>query len=313
MDKSLASQFNHVGSRHTSSMGPEGEESMKSLTKVEFTNLSKILYPKRGVTKSQIIEYYVKIAPKMLGFMKNRAVVTTRFPDGVDSEGFYEKDAPLGIPSWVDTFRRYSESSGRDVNYIVCNNLDTLLWLANLSALEIHVSFSKIEAWEAPDIVLFDLDPVPPAGFVEASKVSLLLKSKLEELGFTPYVKTTGREGLHVVLPIVAEYSYGQIREFVHQVGKYMAGTSKLVVSEVSQSKEAGKVYMDYPQNSSWKTLVCPYSLRAEKEATVSTPLSWTEIEEGIRPDTLNIFTVTKRADDPWGNLMAHRQRLEMK
>ena len=286
---------------------------MKSLTRVEFSNLEKVLYPAIGVTKGQVIEYYIRVAPRMLDFLMGRVAVMNRFPDGVDRKGFYEKDAPAGTPSWVDTFARYSESSHREIRYVVCNNLDTLLWLANLSALELHITLSSAESFERPNLVLFDLDPEPPAGFNEAIQVALLLKEKLEALGFVSYVKTTGKKGLHVVLPVVTEYSYPQSRAFVHQVGKYLAGESSLVVSEASQSREAGKVYIDYPQNSSWKTMVSPYSLRAERDATVSTPVEWHELEEGIRPETFNIYTVAKRKKDPWKGLLDHRQRLEMK
>jgi bifunctional non-homologous end joining protein LigD len=116
---------------------------MEKLTKVKFSNLDKVLFPKSGIRKAQIIEYYIKIAPKMLEFLADRPVVTTRYPDGIDQEGFYEKDAPKGTPSWVETFRRYSETAKRNVDYVVCNSLDTLLWLANLAALEIHVPLSR--------------------------------------------------------------------------------------------------------------------------------------------------------------------------
>ena len=284
---------------------------MERLTRVRFTNLEKVMYPGLGVTKAQVIEHYIRVAPRMLGFLRGRVAVMTRFPDGVGGEGFYEKDAPRGTPGWVETFRRYSETSEREIDHVICNDLDTLLWLANLASLEIHVTLSKAEAYERPDIVLFDVDPEPPAGFPEAVEVALNLKDKLDALGFRAFVKTTGKKGLHVLLPIVDDYSFPQTREFVHQFGRHLSGEDPMVVSERSRSQEPGKVYIDYLQNSSGRTMICPYSLRAEEGATVSTTLEWGELR-GIDPEKLNVFSVSKRKKDPWNGFWEARQRLEV-
>ena len=284
---------------------------MEKLTRVHFSNLDKVLYPAVTVRKAQVVRYYLSVAPRMLGFLNERVVVSNRFPDGVQEQGFYEKDAPNGKPDWVETFTRFSQSSRRYIRYVLCNNLDTLLWLANLSALEIHVTLSLVDAFEKPDLALFDLDPKPPAGFGEAIEVALLLKEKLDAMGLVSFVKTTGKKGLHVVLPIVREYTYAQTREFVHQVGKLMAKESHLVVSEASQSRDPGKVFIDYPQNSSSRTMICPYSLRAEPEATVSTPLDWSQLyEAGLTPSQHNIFTLTENNRNPWKDILESRQRL---
>lgn len=165
----------------------------KPLTKVEFTNLNKILYPEPKITKAKIIEYYIKKAPMMLDILADRPIVLTRFPDGVDKPGFYEKDAPMGTPSWVETFKRYSETTKRDINYIIVNELDTLVWLANLAALEMHMTLSRKDSFENPDFVLFDIDPEPPANFDDAVDAAMLLKEELEHLGLTSYVKTSGK------------------------------------------------------------------------------------------------------------------------
>jgi bifunctional non-homologous end joining protein LigD len=283
---------------------------MERLTKFRFTNLDKILYPKLEVKKLNIIEYYIKIAPKMLGFLAERIVVLNRFPDGVEEKGFYEKDSPRGTPSWVETFARFSETSGREINYIVCNDLNTLLWLANLAALEMHIALSQVESYENPDQLLFDLDPEPPAGFNEAVEVAFTLKENLDSLGFKSYIKTSGKKGLHVLLPLVGDYNFSQTREFVHQFGKYLARDSDLVVSELSQSKDPGKVYVDYLQNSAGRTMICPYSLRAMPKATVSTPVEWGELK-GLNPEKLNVFTVKERKKNPWAGFWEDRQRLE--
>ncbi|NWG10690.1 DNA polymerase domain-containing protein [Candidatus Bathyarchaeota archaeon] len=283
------------------------------LTKVELSNLDKILYPQLKITKGQIIEYYIKIAPKMLDLLAQRLLVLTRFPDGIDKEGFYEKDAPMGTPPWVKTMKRFSETANRTINYVVCNDLDTLIWIANLASIEVHMTLGQVDSFEKPDLVFFDIDPEPPASFDNVVEVALLLKEKLESLGLASYVKTSGKKGLHAVLPIIPEYSFRQTREFVHQIGKHIASETPLVVSEFSGTKEPGIIFLDYLQNSHGKTMICPYSLRATPKATVSTPLEWHKIKKGLKPDELNIFTVPKSEKNPWEDLIGNRQKLEVK
>lgn len=283
----------------------------EKLTRVDFTNLNKILYPELRVTKSQVIEYYIRIAPRMLGLLANRPLSLTRFPDGVDKEGFYEKDIPMGTPSWVETFKRYSDTAQRDIHYIVCNDLDTLLWLANLAALEIHMTLSRTDSFESPDLALIDLDPEPPAGYDDVVEVALLLKEKLDSLGLGSYVKTSGKKGLHVLIPVVQGYTFRQTREFVHRIGKELAKESDLIVAEFSRSREPGKVFIDYLQNSHARTMVCPYSLRATPKATVSMPLEWAQIRRELNPEELNITTARDIQSEPWKNLLEDRQRLE--
>ena len=166
--------------------------------------MDKIFYPEIKVSKAQVIEHYVKMAPKILPIIADRPLVLTRYPDGITGEkfSFYEKNAPEGTPQWVKTKTIYSNASKRDVHYIVCNDLDTLIWLANLAALEIHMPFSKINALDKPDMLFFDVDPEPPANLSDAAEVALLLKDKLLDLGLTPFVKTSGKKGLHVVIPM---------------------------------------------------------------------------------------------------------------
>ncbi len=281
---------------------------MVKLTRVNFTNLDKILYPDTNVTKKEVIEYYIRAAPHMLPFLRDRTTITTRYPDGIDYEGFYSKDAPQGTPDWIHTYAIYSESTKRNLDYIICNNLDTLIWLGNMASLEIHIPPSKIEA--NPDIMLFDIDPEPPAGFKEAVQVANTLNELLESIGLTTYVKTTGKKGLHVLLPLEPLYTYSQTREFVHQIGRYLSQELENVVSEKNQSQIPGTIYLDYLQNSSGRTMICPYSLRAEPEATVSTPVEWDELEN-ITPKDLNIFSVLSRSD-PWEGFWENKQRSQV-
>ena len=284
----------------------------EKLTKVEFTNLDKILFPKLQIRKAQVIEYYIKTAPKMLDLLANRPLVLTRFPDGIDKEGFYEKDAPQGTPSWVKTVKIYSETAKRDVNYILCNDLDTLIWLANLAAIEIHMPLSKVDSREKPDFVFFDIDPEPPVSFEEATAIALLLKEKLDKLGLTSYVKTSGKKGLHVLISIQREYTFRDTRAFVHKIGQQLAKEHEIVVSEFAETKKPGKVFVDYLQNSHGRTMVCPYSLRVTPEATVSTPLQWAEVKKGIKPAEFNIFSVVKREKDPWKGILENKQKLKV-
>jgi bifunctional non-homologous end joining protein LigD len=281
----------------------------EKLTKVEFTNLDKILYPDLKITKGQIIEYYIKIAPKMLDILVNRPIVLTRFPNGISKQGFYEKDAPQGTPSWVKTFRKYSVRA-REINYIVCNDLDTLIWLANLAALEIHITLSQTDSFEKPDLIVFDLDPKPPAGYDEASEVAALLKQKLDSVGLKSYVKTSGKKGLHVLFPLIKDYTFKQNRDFVQRIGESVKKETDMIVNERSKSDTSGKVYIDYVQNSHGRTMICPYSLRATPQATVSMPLSWDEVKKGLNPENLNLFTATKIEENPWKGMMENNQKL---
>jgi bifunctional non-homologous end joining protein LigD len=281
------------------------------LTRVEFTNLGKVLYPQFRITKKQVVEYYIKIAPKMLGLIVDRPLVLTRYPNGVQKEGFYEKDAPAGTPGWVKMFRNYSESAGRELNYVVCDNLDTLVWLGNLAALEIHMTLSKVDAFDRPDLVVFDLDPKAPAGYDDEVEVLHLLKEKLDSLGLKSYVKTSGKKGFHVLIPIESRYTFEDVRDFVQKVGESLKSQTDKVVTERSKKESPGKVYVDYVQNSHGRTMVCPYSLRATEQATVSTPLSWREVKKGLNPESLNLFSVVKIEDNPWKGFFEDRQKLE--
>lgn len=283
----------------------------EKLTKVEFTNLDKILYPDAKITKARVIEYYIRAAPKMLDIMANRPIVLTRFPNGINKEGFYEKDAPAGTPKWVKTFRRFSETANREIGYIICDDLDTLVWLANLAALEIHMTLSKADAFETPDFVVFDLDPTPKAEFDDVVEVANLLKGELDSMGLASYVKTSGKKGLHILLPIVREYTFGQVRSFVQAVGERIRRQSSLVVTERSEAKATGKVYIDYVQNSHGRTMICPYSLRATHDATVSMPLKWSEVKKGLNPEEFNLSSVAKITGTPWEGIMEKRQKLE--
>jgi len=289
-------------------------DELKELTKVHLKNLDKVFYPKIKVTKAQVIEYYIKMAPKILPVIANRPLVLTRYPEGVDggSVSFFEKNAPEGTPDWVKTKKIYSPTSNRDVYYIVCNDLDTLIWLANMAALEIHMPFSKIDDLDKPDLLFFDVDPEPPATLSDAAEVSLLLKDKLLDLGLTPFIKTSGKKGLHVVIPIVPDHGFEETRAFVHKIGIDLAKDSEIVVSEFKDTKKPGKVFADYLQNSPLRTMVVPYSLRPTPGATVSAPLDWSEVKKGINASDFTISSVVNRKSDSWKNIFEKKCKLEI-
>jgi bifunctional non-homologous end joining protein LigD len=281
-----------------------------SLTAVTFTHLDKVLFPGAGITKSRMIEYYIRAAPRMLYFLHDRVLVMNRFPDGVDSSGFYEKDAPAGTPGFVETFTRYSETAHREIHYIVCNNLDTLLWVVNLAAVEINMTLSTIRLYERPDLIFVDIDPEPPATFAMASEAALLVHDNFKDRGLRSYVKTSGKKGIHILVPIARGRSFQETRRFVHEIGIGVARTRPFIVSEFPRSRDPGTVFIDYLQNAAGKTMICPYSLRAIPGATVSMPVRWEDIERGIRPQDFNISTVIPGKEDPWTGIFEDAQEV---
>jgi bifunctional non-homologous end joining protein LigD len=279
------------------------------LTRVEFTHLSKVLYPEAGITKLQVIKYIIRMAPRILPFLAGRPLVLTRFPDGVGEKGFYEKDAPMGTPDWVETYEHWSETAERVVHFIVCNNLDTLLWIANLDALEVHLILAPVATPENPDLLFIDLDPEPPATTADATRIALLVRDRLASQGVGISVKTSGKRGFHLVVPLVPGLTYAEVRGFVHAMGRELAGQDALVASEAPGPANPGKVLVDYAQNSPGRTMIAPWSLRATPRATVSTPVSWEEMEKGINPGDLHIQSVPGR-EDPWEGILRHPQGL---
>ena len=276
-------------------------------TRVAFSNLDWILYPGPGVAKKDVIEYYIRIAPLMIPHLRERPLTIRRFPDGVASGGFYQKDIPRNAPEWVRTYPRDG------IRYILCDDPDTLAWLANLAAIEIHTPLSRVSSIDTPDVAYFDIDPEPPATFRDACRVAGLLKRLLDELDIHSYPKTSGKKGLHVAVPLREGYTFREVRDFVHGVGRIMEDQDEQVRSELSDSREPATVFIDYLQNSKGKTMVCPYSLRAETMATVSAPLEWGELGGGPQPEDFNISTLISRKDDPWREIWKNPQEIVVK
>jgi len=280
------------------------------LGKVVLTNTAREMYPDLHLTKLDVIVYYLRMAPRILPWLEERALVLQRFPDGVDRPGFYEKDAPAGTPGWVRLHLHHSVSADRDLRYIVCDNPDTLIWLANLAAIELNIPLARLKDPDAPDLILFDIDPEPPAGFREAGTAALALRDILIDLGLSSFVKTSGKKGLHVVIPLTSGYRFDQTRNFVHAVGGLLAKDSPLIVAELTQTNDPGKVFIDYLQNAAWKTMIAPYSLRPTGTATVSMPVAWSDLAGGIVPGDFTLLTVDAGREDPWRDLSNAAERL---
>ena len=291
--------------------GTRSEEMLMSdLTRVRFSNLDKILYPQIPVTKKEVIMYYIRMAPRMLPFLSDRPVTMHRFPGGIGGEDFYEKDAPQGTPDFVSIFPRYSDTADREVNFVVCNNLDTLIWLANLASLEVHIALSKTASYDSPDLLFFDIDPEPPLGFDDVIDVSLVVRKHLEDAGLLAFVKTSGKKGLHIVVPLRDGHRFGEVREFAHRIGKNIAKDTSPVVSEFPRSRDPGTIFIDYLQNARGKTMVAPYSLRGTPAATVSMPLRWDELKHGVRAEDFNIKTVISKKEEPWRSIFDNKQKI---
>ncbi len=288
----------------------QGGGSIHDLTRVRLTRLDKVLYPAAGITKQDVLTYYIRIAPVLLPFLQDRPVTMHRFPDGVGGKSFFEKDAPAGTPEFVDTVTHWSETAGRDVRFVLCNNLDTLIWIANLASLEIHTTLSTATSFLSPDLLLFDIDPEPPLTFDDVIDVAHVVRNHLEERGIRPFIKTSGKKGVHVVVPLETGSRFAAVRDFAHRVGKEIARDTPRVVSEFAHSRDPGTVFIDYLQNAHGKTMAAPYSLRATPGATVSTPLRWEELRQGLNPEDFNIKTMTSRSEDPWRDIFEDRQKI---
>jgi bifunctional non-homologous end joining protein LigD len=249
--------------------------------RLKLTNLEKILYPKTGFAKGDLIGYHVALAPAILPHLRGRPLTLKRYPDGVEGESFFEKHCPSHRPEWVRTARVWSESAKRHVDYCLCEDLPTLVWLANLAAIELHPSLSRAKRLERPGAVAFDLDPGAPAGIVQCCEVALQLRDLFSELGLSCYPKTSGSKGMQVYVPLnSARMTYEQTKPFAHAVADLLERRHPaLVVSRMVKSRRRGKVLIDWSQNDEHKTTVAAYSLRAGRAPSASTPLEWEEVE----------------------------------
>jgi bifunctional non-homologous end joining protein LigD len=246
---------------------------------LEVSNLEKVLYPKTGFTKGDLIRYYQDIGPYLLPHLKGRALTLKRYPDGVDKFFFYEKRCPPHRPEWVHTATVYSHGRGENMDYCLADDLPTLVWAANLADIELHTSLALAKGLTRPTSMVYDLDPGEGANIVTCAQVALWIRDGLQELGLTSFIKTSGSKGLQLYVPLNTAVTFEKTKVFAHEFAqKIEAQHSDLVVTKMLKALRKNKVLIDWSQNDEHKTTVCVYSMRATPDPSVSTPLEWDEV-----------------------------------
>ncbi|HEY6780473.1 MAG TPA: non-homologous end-joining DNA ligase [Thermoleophilaceae bacterium] len=270
---------------------------------LSLSNLDKVLYPAAGFTKGQVIDYYTRVAPVLLGHLRGRPLTLKRYPNGVDGKFFYEKQCPSHAPDWVRT--EAIELGTRTIDFCICDDLSTLVWLANLADLELHPSLSLAMEIERPTVLAFDLDPGEPAAIPECCEVARILRDALAQLGLRSFPKLSGSKGIQVYAPLNVEgVSYDDTKPLANALARHLENEHPdLIVSSQKKELRRGKVLIDWSQNDEHKTTICVYSLRARERPTVSTPVAWEELDD---PGALSFETdaVLKRIEQH-GDLFA--------
>src|SRR5687768_9938676 len=265
--------------------------------KISFTNLKKIYWPTEKYTKGDLIDYYRAVSKWLLPYLTNRPVVLTRFPDGIDGKSFYQKDAPVFAPEWMRTVPIWSEDTQREIRFFVCDDEESLLYLANMGSIPIHIWASRAGSLELPDWCVIDLDP-KEAPFSDVIRCARVLHRVCESVGLPNYVKTTGKTGLHIMLPLGRQCTYEQSR----MLGELLARCVLLELSSIATitrhvTRRGDKVYLDYLQNRHGQTIVAPFSVRPLPGATISMPLTWDEVDESLDPRAFTIKNGVERLE----------------
>jgi bifunctional non-homologous end joining protein LigD len=270
--------------------------------KLTITNPDKIMWPSTSTTKADYIAYLHRVADFVIPYTKDRLLTLIRYPGGVDGKYFYQKHAPAHTPEWVKKVSR-----GED-RYILCNNRETLYWLGNQAALELHIAFNTYSREDEPTELVFDLDPSVDS-FSHVREAALIMRDALLGVGLDPYVKTSGATGLQIFVPIHPGYTYSQTRRVSRFIAEFLVQKHPgLLTVERLKRKRGDRLYIDYVQHASGKTLPAPYSTRARETPNVSTPVRWEEIEKGCKPEDFTIFTVPDRLEKH-GDLFAPLHR----
>jgi bifunctional non-homologous end joining protein LigD len=255
---------------------------------LKLTNLDKVLYPKVGFTKGQMVDYYAKVADAMVPHLKGRAVTLRRFPEGVDDldSAFFEKRCPKHRPKWVKTTSVVAGPRSGTIDFCVCDGRPTLVWMAQLAAIELHPSLSLGRAPKKPTVLVFDLDPGPPADVVDCCHVALRLREMFQHFGLEIFPKTSGSKGMQVYVPLNTRTTYDTTKPFAKAIAQLLEKqTPDRVVSKMKKVEREGKVFVDWSQNHQSKTTISVYSLRARERPTASTPLTWDEVEHAADRD----------------------------
>ncbi len=279
---------------------------------VDISNEDKILFPKTGITKGEIIKYYQRIAPRMVPYMKDHPLAMQRFPSGIAHESFFQKNTPDYFPSWITTKTIKKKGEG-SVAYVVCDDAATLVYLANQGCLTPHLWLSKTNKLRYPDRMIFDLDPSGD-DFSLVIRAAKLLKKRLEADGLKPFVMTTGSRGLHVVVPLKQTATFDKVRAYARALAQEMAHDNPQQFTIILRKKERKKrVFIDYLRNSYAATGVAPYAVRPKEGAPVATPLAWTELTSSLTPQKYtikNIFSRLSGRSDPWRHFASSARSL---
>ena len=252
--------------------------------KLKLTNLDKILYPAAGFAKGQVVDFYVRIAPVLVPHLKGRPLTMKRYPEGVDQEYFFEKNAPVHRPDWVKPAPVWSDSNHRTIHFILANDLPTQVWIANLASIELHPSLSLSADIATPTMIVFDLDPGPPANIVQCAQVGLWVRDIFDHFGLQSFPKTSGSKGLQIYVPLNTKTSYEQTKSFARAVARLLEQEHPdLVVSDMKKAVRTNKIFVDWSQNDQHKTTISVYSLRAREHPTVSTPVTWEEVAQALK------------------------------
>jgi bifunctional non-homologous end joining protein LigD len=288
-------------------------------TKLTVSNLDKVLYPKTGFTKGQVIDYYMRIAPALLPHLKNRPITLKRYPEGVDGFFFYEKQCPSHRPAWVKTAKVPSRRKEGKIDYCMINDLPALVWAANLADIELHTFLHRVPAITRPTALAFDLDPGAPADFVLCCRVALWLRAIFDDLQLHSFPKTSGSKGLQIFVPLNVATTYEKTKAFALALAQRLEREHpEHVVSRMQKALRKGKVLIDWSQNDEHKTTVNVYSLRARALPSVSTPLRWSEVESVAKKgdarrlvfDSKAALKRVKKHGDLFAPLLTLKQRL---
>lgn len=280
---------------------------------INFSHLDKLYYPASHLTKGDVIDYYRAIAPYFLALNSGRPIVMHRFPDGIAHEGFYQKQISDYFSAWVER-KKILLKKGTTQELVVINDQDSLLYLANQGVLVFHAWLSPVSSVRYPDKMVFDLDP-SGNDLQELRFGARQLKKMLEKHGLTPFLMTTGSHGYHVVVPLVAQYSFAKIHAFAKKIADELVEQyPDLFTTHISKKKRKGRIFIDYLRNAYGQTSVAPYSLRALEGAPVATPIGWSELSrtEPQKYTLNNIFKRLKRVKDPWKNFFKKACRLKL-
>jgi bifunctional non-homologous end joining protein LigD len=257
-----------------------------------LSNLDKVLWPAAGFTKGDMIDYYTRVANVAVPHLRGRPLTLKRYPNGVDAKFFYEKQCPSHRPRWIETCSIASRTTaGKTITYCVANDLASLVWVANLASIELHPMLARSANIDRPTMVAFDLDPGEPAGLIDCCQVGLWVREVLDDLGLRSFPKTSGSKGLQIYVPLNASVTYDDTKPFAHAIATLLREQyPDRVVERMSKSLRTGKVLVDWSQNDPNKTTVSAYSLRARDRPTVSTPVTWDEVERALDEDDPDVL-----------------------